>query len=78
MLVWQRELSTIVQDGIFEDLNINTRLKACSNDFVWRVQSYTPSEIGLFECLKGLFNLNIDKTVQPRPGPLQIGSLKNN
>ena len=26
----------------FEDLNINTKLKACSNDFLWRVQCYTP------------------------------------
>ena len=42
MHVWRRELSTIVQDGTFEDLSINTRLKACSNDFVWRVQFYTP------------------------------------
>ena len=42
MLMWQQELSIIVQDGTFEDLSINTRLKACSNDFVWRVQFYTP------------------------------------
>ena len=78
MLVWQPELSAIVQDGNFEDLNINTRLKACSDDLFWRVQFYTHlAEIGLFECLKrGLFNIQIDKTARPRSGPLQIGSLK--
>ena len=55
MLVWQRELSRIVQDGTFEDLIINTRLKACSSNFFGESSFTHVAEIGLFECLKGAF-----------------------
>ena len=57
MLVWQRELPTIEQNGNFEYLNISTRLKVCSGDLLWRVQFYTSSETGLFECRQGGFSL---------------------